>query len=87
MGMGDENDTTSKLSTMLEVYSHWVRPDGSRYDRQSMREAAARTLEELRRQCKPASLPQDGSSGQYDAWTRSLVHSILDDECAGICGV
>ena len=78
--MAEENDTTKKLRTMLEIYSHWIRPDGERYDRQSMREEAARTLEELRRECKPAWLPGDGSSGQYDAWTYSLVHSILGED-------
>ena len=78
--MNNGDSTDRKWIASRDAYAHWVQPNGEPYDRQSMREEAARTLKELRWQYKPIWLPQDGSSGQYDAWTDTLVRSILEED-------
>jgi hypothetical protein len=56
-------------------YGHFIQPNGLPYTKESMAMDAAQELKHLRDQHKP-SLPSDGSSGQYDAWTQMLVASI-----------
>lgn len=57
--------------TIEEMCTHW----GITYSQ--ILEYAARDLERLREETKrQMGFPQDGSSGQYDAWTRTLVAAV-----------
>ena len=44
-----------------------------------MRQAALAEFRRLRQQTKP-SLPQDGSRGQYDAYTETMIAALDEDK-------
>lgn len=59
--------------TIDEICAHWG------LTKEELKQYAADELTRHRtKQKESKSFPQDGSSGQYDAWTRSLVAAILD---------
>ena len=63
----------------LDPFAQWCLPDGTLHTKKSMRQAALAEFRRLRQQTKP-SLPQDGSRGQYDAYTETMIAALDEDK-------
>ena len=61
-----------------DIYGHWVRPNGKPHTRRTMARVAIERLRRALEEEKPGGLPQDGSSGQYDAFAACMVRALED---------
>ena len=59
-----------------EPWTHWSRVGGGRHTRDSLAGIAIGYLRAYREESMPASLPPDGSCGQYKAFTESLIAAL-----------